>query len=364
MSSLSASDAIVANWVCAALVGSFLITRLVVCHLRRPQHVDITFAIVTASLLIYIIRTFLNHYYLKYGTAGGYTPTKPYLTTDGGVPLEIRTGTILALLARLFVSTFYWLQCAILLLFYKRVLYHLTWVRMMVRICWAIITSTYIAVALSTFLECRPFNLYWQVLPYRDTCMRAYIQLLVQCIANVVIDMALLIISSPLLTVRSRTTTQKLQVGALYIIGTFCIIINIIRTVSIFDKGSSQAVRSVWASIQAVVAAFVANAPSIYGGSVLYMRESSEASARRTAERRDTFVLIDRNMSIGGDRSMSIAKPHDPVEFKEYIAKDSFASSSTEPVVDRSTHDATFLDSTSHISIQETRSERNLLSRG
>lgn len=307
-----------ANWACGSLTGTILIVRLLTCHARKPRRFDLTMALVISSLVAMLARTILNYHYLQYNSMAAYGPSSP----EHVHAPDFATGTILVLCARLFITTFSWLQCAILLLFYTNVVSHITWTRYLIRVCWGLILSTYIAVVLATFLECRPFRLYWETpASGRDHCTRAYVQLVVQCASNIAIDFVLLAISSPLLKYRDRTWMQRFQLAILYAIGTFCIIVSVVRTIMIYDRNSAQAVRSVWASIQEVVAAFVANAPSVYGAVMLQRRRSNVRSRSTGSGNPGTSLGLERKVTAETmrDRTMSIFKHGDSPELREYL---------------------------------------------
>jgi hypothetical protein len=138
----------------------------------------------------------------------------------------------------------------------------------MIKVCWSFMLCTYIAVVLTTFLECRPINLYWTLNPNNPTpnrCTRAYGQLFLQCLSIAVIDSVLLIISAPILRSQIRQFPRNLQLGLLYMLGFFSLIVIGFRLHFIQQDGSAQRARSFWASIQVITSTFVANAPSVYG---------------------------------------------------------------------------------------------------
>ena len=152
----------------------------------------------------------------------------------------------------------------------------------MIKLTWTTVAATFMAIVLATLLECRPFHLYWQITPNPGLCVKSYIQITLQCASNVVLDLMMLVISWPILRVKGRTWQDQLRIGALYLLGTFCIIVTTLRLIFIYDSGSGQSTRSLWASIQMVVSTFVANTPTIYGLLRTKPRDQrSEALARR-----------------------------------------------------------------------------------
>ncbi|KAI1607885.1 hypothetical protein EDD37DRAFT_644300 [Exophiala viscosa] len=277
---VSSQEARVTGWVCAGLALVILIVRVIAARLRRGSF-DISTPICTTAILIIAARVAVNQFVLSYGTSNDTINGKgQYFDSDD---LEkIKVGSILSLIARLMVTTVYWLQSALLLLFYCRIFeVRAQSTTALIRICWVALPTTYIAVVLATFLECHPFSLYWQIDPNPGKCIKAYIQLLTQGIANIVLDLLLLIISCPLILVRNRTILEKIRLATLFCLGFFCIIVTCVRIAYIYAEDSYQPVRSFWASVQMLVSCFVANAPTIYGSLQLIRRRKTEQTTRR-----------------------------------------------------------------------------------
>ena len=273
---VSSRNAEIANWVCTALAMTVLLVRIgsIQYQLRRP---DVSTYVAALSLTVLTARTICNYYILKYGTVGSLDPEESITQAEYN---KAATGSVLALAARVLITSFYWLQCVLLLLVYRRILSDIRWVQITIRFCWVAIVTTWIAVVLTTFLECRPLNRYWQLTPDPGSCVRAYGQLLVQCISNISIDLILMAISIPLLRAQARVWPHNLQLGSIVILGTFCIIITSLRIVYTYQASSAQPARSLWASVQAVVSAFVANAPSIYGALIVLKRRKGTETGR------------------------------------------------------------------------------------
>lgn len=66
-----------------------------------------------------------------------------------------------------------------LLLFYKRLTANVQRYDVMLKSIWIIIGLSYIAAQIANLVECRPFHLYWQVLPSPGGCEEAPLQLFV-----------------------------------------------------------------------------------------------------------------------------------------------------------------------------------------
>lgn len=323
----SASQARHANYACAALAIIILLTRLTVWRLQKKK-IDASIYFVVASILVIIARLVVNFYYLRLGTASDAINNARYFDTHN--VHSIRTGTILSLGARILITATCWLQIGLLLLFYWHVMFTIRWVIRLIKICWVVTVVTFMAVVLATFLECRPFHLYWQVSPDPGSCVRAYIQLLTQCISNIVIDIILLIISYPLLLCKGRSWGQHFRVGTLFILGTFCIIITVLRLKSVYATKSAQTTRSLWASIQVVVSTFVANVPTIYGDLKVVQRKRSEPLVRR-ASRADTWNSDKGSYRIEETSSISAPDPVAPARLARSTTKEWFDHVENQP---------------------------------
>ena len=300
-----------ANYACASLSLIILVTRLAVSR-RRQKPIDLSFYLVLLSLVVIITRIGVVFFYLLYGTASDALNNAVYFDTH-----DIDTvtkGTKLSLAARVLITSSCWLQICLLLHFYQNIMAGIRWVKYTIWLTWAATGGSFIAVVLATFLECRPLRLYWQVNPHPGSCVKGYVQLLVQCISNIGLDILLLIIAYPILFCSRRSWQQHIRIAVLFVLGTFCIIVTSLRLVSVYDSGSSQPTRSLWASVQIVVSTFVANAPTIYGDLQVAKRKKSDPIIRRgsrpeiwgtldTVAALSTMLPPQRAVTNGSDRS-------------------------------------------------------------
>ncbi|KXJ85628.1 hypothetical protein Micbo1qcDRAFT_105520, partial [Microdochium bolleyi] len=268
-------DAQAANFACAA-ISLFIVILRAVTTIWQGKERDTSFVLVLLSIVFIIARIIVNHYYLSFGTTNDVLSGK--ITTYD--PALVHVGSILVLVARIVLAVILWLQICILLLFYQFLFSNMAAVTYLIRATWVVVAATFISTVLATLLECRPINLYWQIEPHPGQCVRAYGQLLLQGLSNGVIDVMLLVISFPILTLQKRTLLHHLRLYCLFMLGTFCIIITVVRIVLIFSTSSSQETRSVWASIQIVVSTIVANAPNVYGNLRLARRRRNSSADR------------------------------------------------------------------------------------
>lgn len=294
----TATQAKHANYACAALSLVVLLTRAAVTK-RRQKTLDFAFWLVAISILTVITRIVVVYYYLLYGTASDAVNSAHYFDTHDLA--KVATGSKLSLVARVLITASCWLQVCLLLLFYSNlyIMQGLRWVHITINLTWIATAATFLAVILATLLECRPLHLYWQVSPDPGVCVKGYVQLLVQGIGNIALDLMLLVISYPIIFCKGRSVGQHFRVGLLFVLGTFSIIVTILRLVSVFDSNSAQPTRSLWASVQMVVSTFVANAPTIYGELKVRKRRKVDAVTRRMS-RPELWGSADSDAVLGG----------------------------------------------------------------
>ncbi|KAJ4258645.1 hypothetical protein NW757_003214 [Fusarium falciforme] len=124
---------------------------------------------------------------------------------------------------------------------------------------------TYVAVQVTTFSECNPFHLYWQVVPDPGSCAKAQLQLIVVGVLNIVTDVLLLAVPIPLFFSLKTSWKRKLKLYVLFTLGIFIVAITVIRLPINATNKDSQVNRTTWASTELLTATIVVNAPTIYG---------------------------------------------------------------------------------------------------
>ncbi|KAI0376939.1 hypothetical protein F5Y04DRAFT_194056 [Hypomontagnella monticulosa] len=294
------------GYACAALSILILTSRVVISRWRREPF-DLSFLLVVLSIVVIVGRIITNNFYLQFGTANDALHDSQF--PEGKDSNSLKIGSILVLLARVLLTAALWLQICLLLQFYSRITSGIIWADRLTKGTWITVVLTFVAVVLATFLECRPIDLYWQVDPDPGYCVRAYAQLLIQGLSNIVIDLLLLFIAYPLICLRKRSLSEYISLYTLFALGTFCIVITVIRVVLIFNEDSSQTTRSVWASVQMFVSCFVANAPTIYGSLRVARRKKSgprsspgyangESSSRPSRPERESWIKMDEEIAL------------------------------------------------------------------
>ncbi|KAK8062425.1 hypothetical protein PG997_014522 [Apiospora hydei] len=266
------------DYVSATLSLVFLLTRLTL-EFWRKRKLDLDLFLASASVVAIIGRLITTFYYLQFGAGNDILGSGS--SQDVG-EATYKAGQILVLVSRVLFSLILWLQICLILSFYTSLM------TCVLRTIWCAVVVTFVAVVLASFLECRPFRLYWQRYPEPAACRKAYAQLVMQTSCNLLLDLVVLIIAFPLTQLPKQSLSGRLRVYVLVGLGTICIGITITRLVQTF-KEPDQNVRSVWASVQIFVAVFVANAPSIYGSLKLLRR------ARTSSEYNRSFGFADSN---------------------------------------------------------------------
>ena len=290
MDNIDKTTSKITNYVCSITALLILTLRLFATR-HRDRKFNTASVFTAVAIFVLVVRVSIVPFLLHYGTTADHFYKDATTNLSSEEQDNVRIGGILTLIARFLITTFYWLQVCLLLLFYSSMVKDVHWVNT-IKACWITIGVTWIVCVLLTFLECRPFSLYWQVEPYPGTCVRAYAQLLAQGVCNIILDLFVLAISWPLLVVKNRTLSQKLRVGTLFILGFFCIIVTCLRIAYVYAQDSYQPVRSFWASVQILVSAFVANVPTIYGCFQLNRRRKSDQRTRR-ASRPELWTPLD-----------------------------------------------------------------------
>ncbi|KAG0645386.1 hypothetical protein D0Z07_9015 [Hyphodiscus hymeniophilus] len=133
------------------------------------------------------------------------------------------------------------------------------------RFYWAILGVTFVVAFIVAFTGCHPFKLYYQVIPNPGTCAKGIIQLEVSSALNMATDLMLIALPLPSLIKIKRPLMERLRLVGLFLVGLTIVAVTMTRllmNVVLFHRsGQSHNV----ANVEIFFAAFVANAPTIYG---------------------------------------------------------------------------------------------------
>ncbi|RMJ09848.1 hypothetical protein BHE90_011773 [Fusarium euwallaceae] len=183
--------------------------------------------------------------------------------------------------SRLFYALFLWCLKLSLLSFYSRFVSS----KAVIRGFWWFIVLSYIAVLITTLLECRPMSLMWELGPKssQPACSRAFANLITMGVFNIVSDIALIILPFPTLRTVQLDLKTKLQLGFLFSLGGVVIVITTLRLPLILNQSLSQKSRSIWAAVEILCACIVANTSFFYALlRDLQRRHDTQTSATRS----------------------------------------------------------------------------------
>lgn len=93
-------------------------------------------------------------------------------------------GSRMILPGRVFYAGFLWCMKICILIWFGRVTAGEKCYGTAIRFTYAFVAMSFVAVVLSTFLECRPVQLYWQVYPDPGQCVKAQYQLITMGVVN------------------------------------------------------------------------------------------------------------------------------------------------------------------------------------
>lgn len=119
---------------------------------------------------------------------------------------------------------------------------------------------SFAAVVISNFVECQPFNHYWQVLPDPGgRCRQSYAHLVTMSLCNIMTDLMLVVIPIPIIVRSSMTLKRKLQLISLFSLNLSVVSISVARVHNIIAKHGDQQYRSLMASVELLFAVAAAN---------------------------------------------------------------------------------------------------------
>ncbi|OJJ04744.1 hypothetical protein ASPVEDRAFT_197528 [Aspergillus versicolor CBS 583.65] len=217
-------------------------------------------------------------------------------------------GSQMTLANRAIYNTYLWVQKGVVLLLCGRVLTGLPEPEMVVKIYWFVLLGSLVAVQGTTFGECRPARLYWQVVPDPGDCVKANTQLVTLVALNITTDAMLILLPMPWLVRVRKSWWKRLQYIALFSIGLLLIAIAIVR-LPYYTSSTAQVNRNTWGSVEEFFAAFVANVPTLFTlrKDPYKEREAEAAASTSSARARPRFTpnqfhdtdLFETNVPLG-----------------------------------------------------------------
>ncbi|KAI5459717.1 hypothetical protein BGZ63DRAFT_360319 [Mariannaea sp. PMI_226] len=300
------------HWLFSCLALLLMAVRLVWRKIAK-QPFNLGDYLTMAACVCALTRLGLIHVVLTWGTNNISAAIRKTHTFTSKEIHQREIGSKLSIVNRVFYNSYLWLQKLVLMDVYRRLILNLRWEHAVVWSYCIVFAGTYIAIQVTTFSECNPFYLYWQVVPDPGECAKAQLQLIVVGVLNIVTDTMLLILPIPVVITLKTAWQRKAQLLALFTLGVFIIAITIIRLPINASNKDSQVNRTTWASTELLTAAIVVNAPTLYG---LWNKRRQEKSASSRSQGTGAPHHYKHNTPIsGGHRSAS------NVENNSYVMK-------------------------------------------
>ncbi|KAG4432288.1 hypothetical protein IFR05_012236 [Cadophora sp. M221] len=244
----------VVNSAIALTAASFLII-LSRTFLRRLKHEKFQPDdwLMLVSIIFYVV--FTSTYPAVVYNGINTTQTEPDKLTDDAVE-RITLGSKLVLIGRVFYVTYLWCLKACILIYYTRLSVR-TFELLLVKIVAGTVAATWILSLATFFLECRPIELYWQVLPDAPECAKAVVEVIVMESLNISTDVFIMAIPIPLLLRACLSLKHKIEILAVFLGGFFLVFISVLRMLIVLGDLTTQN-KLVWAQT------IVANAPVLH----------------------------------------------------------------------------------------------------
>ncbi|KAL2060559.1 hypothetical protein VTL71DRAFT_9200 [Oculimacula yallundae] len=268
------ADALSIIWACCSLAVVIMVTRLVMGRYCKTKW-DAGDSLTALAIACVFIRVSFTHVLIIWKTNN---VEDEYRRTHHFTQREIferEIGSKFTLVARTFYISLLWIQKTVLLMFYRHLVRDMQWGKVTMIVFGAIFAVTFSASIISTFVECRPFHLYWQVVPDPGNCSQAIVQLYIVGVSNMFTDLMLIFLPIPILVTVRLSLIKKLQLGFLFSIGFMIIIITAVRIPFTVGSKSSETFRITWTTGEFLAATFVANAPKLYSFRHLLQRRHS-----------------------------------------------------------------------------------------
>ncbi|KAK2596636.1 hypothetical protein QQS21_006312 [Conoideocrella luteorostrata] len=295
------------HWVFSCLAIIVMLVRLIGRKITREIYNQGDYFTI-AAIVCALARVALIHVVLIWGTSNvpnGYRLHHVFSDTE---IYQRQIGSKLSIANRFFYNSYLWLQKMVLLDLYRRLLLDLAYEKWIIRGYLFVFFATYVVCQVLTFSECRPFRLYWQVVPDPGECAKAPVQLIVLGILNIVTDVMLLVLPIPVVTIMKAPWRRKMQLYVLFTLGFFIIVITIIRLPINSTNIDSQVSRTTWASTELLTSAIVVNATSLYGLWNKRRRGRSEVDRRRAIQTRGRNNDGQHPETIGGSNGSNGAR--------------------------------------------------------
>ncbi|PWY90390.1 hypothetical protein BO94DRAFT_623181 [Aspergillus sclerotioniger CBS 115572] len=176
---------------------------------------------------------------------------------------HLRIGTQIGYAGQYIYATYLWAQKGVVLCFIERLLGLLPWPYIWIRVSWAILIVTFIAIELVYLTVCIPAYLYWQIEPAPDSCAREFYPIDNFLIMDCITDAMLLVLPFYWLFKVRQPLGQRLWILAPFSIGIFLIAVTSIRLWN-YSGLLDPSFQVLLNPIEELFSAIVANVPTLW----------------------------------------------------------------------------------------------------
>ncbi|OJD18946.1 hypothetical protein AJ78_01058 [Emergomyces pasteurianus Ep9510] len=244
------------SWWCTGFSLAIIFVRVLGRYIRAQVLFPEDW-VMLISVIPLLTRMSLVHLVLIYGTNN-------IVSTDLS-DIQIRQreiGSGLVLAARIFYTLFIWNAKFTITEFLAR-LTTPTWRRsfqLMLNFIRLFLAVTFFAVVMSTLLECQPFHHFWKVNPApAPKCRQGYAHLVAMGACDAITDIMLVAFPIPIITVSKMPTRRKFSLTVLFALSLVLVAMACYRVPAVIQRGGNQQYRSLFASIEILVATVVSN---------------------------------------------------------------------------------------------------------
>ncbi|KKZ64288.1 hypothetical protein EMCG_09720 [[Emmonsia] crescens] len=245
------------SWWCTGFSLAIIFVRVLGRYIRTQVLFPEDW-VMLISVIPLLIRMGLVHLVLIYGTNN--------IISANLSDIQIRRreiGSGLVLGARIFYALFIWAAKFTIAEFLTRLTAQ-TWRRsfqLMLNFIRFFLVVTFVAVVISTLTECQPFHSYWQVNPTpAPKCRQGYAHLVAMGACDAVTDILLIAFPIPIIIASTMPTRRKFSLTLLFALSLILVVMTCYRVPAVIERHGNQQYRSLFASLEILVATAVSNA--------------------------------------------------------------------------------------------------------
>ncbi|EEQ84180.1 hypothetical protein, variant [Blastomyces dermatitidis ER-3] len=245
------------SWWCTGFSLAIIFVRILGRYIRTQVLFPEDW-VMLISVIPLLIRMGLVHLVLLYGT------NNMIAANISDIQLRRREiGSGLVLGARIFYALFIWTAKYTIAEFLTRLTAQ-TWRRsfqLMLNFIRFFLVVTFAAVVISTLAECQPFQDYWQVSPMpAPECRQGYAHLVAMGACDAATDILLVAFPIPIIFASTMPTRRKLSLTILFSLSLILVVMTCYRVPAVIERHGNQQYRSLFASLEVLVATAISNA--------------------------------------------------------------------------------------------------------